>query len=289
MAKKKKNNDDMSDMHQAGVELAMMVMTLIECGVTPKQYESMYNLYGNLNTGNKSILGDLVAEYEDEVKQKSKTKSKSESKFKPTLIKSTDNKTIKLKVQLRGVSKPPVWRELLVPSYFTFLDLHEAIQYIFGFYFSHLWTFGHAPYDQGLCITLDDSGQDFTHDASTTDVIDFLGSKGNKLVYLYDFGDDWTFDITVLDVLDESIDCAQLGKWKGNLQPLEDTGGMYSYIGMRAFYEDYDFMSDKERAGMAEEFGFDDHVYLKEILEDAIVDPEFIQQQLSEIKPMKSL
>jgi hypothetical protein len=48
-------------------------------------------------------------------------------------------------------------------------------------------------------------------------------------------------------------------------------------------------MSDKERAGMAEEFGFDDHVYLKEILEDAIVDPEFIQQQLSEIKPMKSL
>lgn len=278
MAKKKKGNDFLLNENQANVDLAFKALELIESGITPQQYESLYEIYSQLNAYD---FGDLISEFE--TKQKAKKKSKADKKFKPTLIKPTDNKTIKLKVQLKGVTKPPVWREVSVPVTFTFLDLHEAIQHMFGLYDVHMWVFGYHAYDPSLCITLENSAEDMTHDACQTNIIEFLNKKGDKLVYLYDFGDDWTFDVTVVDVTDEFCQCVQLGKWKGNLQLLEDTGGVYAYVGMRTFLEEYDKLTPKQRAKRAAEFGYDDHEQLKGMLDDAIIDPDYVQVQLGEI------
>ena len=47
----------------------------------------------------------------------------------------------KLKVKLLNVSKPPVWREVLVPRDCTFDDLHHVIQIAMGWEFAHLYQF----------------------------------------------------------------------------------------------------------------------------------------------------
>lgn len=39
---------------------------------------------------------------------------------------------LQLKIQLRNVTKPPVWRRLQIPSDITFLELHYIIQAAFG-------------------------------------------------------------------------------------------------------------------------------------------------------------
>ena len=49
--------------------------------------------------------------------------------------------TIQLKIQLRNVTKPPVWRRVLIPSDITFLELHYIIQAAFGWYNEHLFKF----------------------------------------------------------------------------------------------------------------------------------------------------
>lgn len=36
------------------------------------------------------------------------------------------------KIQLKGITKPPVWRKIIIPANFTFLKFHQAIQIAFG-------------------------------------------------------------------------------------------------------------------------------------------------------------
>lgn len=40
-------------------------------------------------------------------------------------------KGYQLKITLKGTS-PPVWRRIWIPADMTFRNLHEAIQYLFG-------------------------------------------------------------------------------------------------------------------------------------------------------------
>lgn len=40
-------------------------------------------------------------------------------------------KGYQLKITLKGTS-PPVWRRIWIPAGMTFRNLHEAIQYLFG-------------------------------------------------------------------------------------------------------------------------------------------------------------
>jgi hypothetical protein len=38
--------------------------------------------------------------------------------------------TYQLKIQLRGVKKPPVWRRVLLPAQFTFSGLHAGFFWV---------------------------------------------------------------------------------------------------------------------------------------------------------------
>ena len=46
-----------------------------------------------------------------------------------------------LKIKLKDISKPPVWRRLLIPVKATFGELHLAIQAVFGWQMRHLYRF----------------------------------------------------------------------------------------------------------------------------------------------------
>lgn len=45
------------------------------------------------------------------------------------------------KIKLRGVSKPPVWRKVDVPSNTPFDIFSQIIQDVFGWYGHHMWHF----------------------------------------------------------------------------------------------------------------------------------------------------
>jgi hypothetical protein len=276
MAKKKKDNNLFDDLASTPEEKAMVeaVLQLIEGGFTPKEYEMLYDAYHNVT----SRLGDLHKSLL-EIGTKSSSKSKSKKSARPV-----KGLTYKLKVQMRGVSKPPVWREVYVPSSFTFDQLHQVIQALYGFYDSHMWNFGIEPYDDSLCIAEEGLVEDCTHDSSETYLSEFFKQKGDRLAYIYDYGDSWIFDVSLVEVQEgELISHPRLGKWKGDLQPTEDTGGIYAYQEMRQFLDDQDKLTKKERIKRAEALGYDDLDYFMELLDEAKIDVDYIEELLSEI------
>lgn len=144
--------------------------------------------------------------------------------------------TYQFKIKLRGVSKPPVWRRVLVPSQFTFKSFHQVIQKAFGWWNEHLYQFGDAPYSQVLRIAEPnpDDWEEPTHDANKFTVGDYFkkGQQKKKLVYTYDFGDDWIHDIVLEEVLPEDRKHASCIGGKGAC-PDEDCGGPGGYTMMK--------------------------------------------------------
>ena len=56
-----------------------------------------------------------------------------------TPLKKGEMVTYCFKIQLRGITKPPVWRKVEVPSQFTFGAFHLIIQAAFGWYNYRNW------------------------------------------------------------------------------------------------------------------------------------------------------
>lgn len=145
--------------------------------------------------------------------------------------------TYQFKIKLRGITKPPVWRRVLVPAHFTFTGFHAVIQEAFGWWNVHLYCFCDRQYGRMLNIAEvreDDWGYAPDFDARKFTVGEFFGDGGivNKLCYVYDFGDDWTHDITLEKVLDEYSDHATCITGKGAC-PEEDCGGQWGYEDMK--------------------------------------------------------
>ena len=155
--------------------------------------------------------------------------------------------TMQLKIQLRNVTKPPVWRRVLIPSDITLLELHYIIQAAFGWYNEHLFKFQHRPYDREWTVEVAEKGEDFgvgpmgmfgfgseQKDARSTKVGTFLKSKRlEKFVYIYDFGDDWIHDITIEEVsTGKALLFPRCTDGKGACPP-EDCGGPWGYQEMK--------------------------------------------------------
>ena len=154
--------------------------------------------------------------------------------------------TLQLKIQLRNITKPPVWRRVLIPSDITFHELHYIIQAAFGWYNEHLYKFQHRPYDHDWEVEVSEEGVSYNgvmgmfgfgpvhDDARTTKVWPFLKLKHlDKFVYIYDFGDEWVHDITVEKVSsDNAIMFPRCIDGKGACPP-EDCGGPWGYQEMK--------------------------------------------------------
>lgn len=148
---------------------------------------------------------------------------------------------LQLKIQIKGITKPPVWRKLLVPDYFTFDRLHEVIQAAFGWQNYHLYQFspkGFGSYPEiGIIDEEWDEGN--TEDAEKIILKEFLNQKGQKYSYIYDFGDSWTHLITIEDIIDRNQLKAELLDGKGACPP-EDCGGTWGYENIK------DIMKNKQ-------------------------------------------
>jgi hypothetical protein len=139
-----------------------------------------------------------------------------------------------LKITLSGVSRPPVWRRVLVPADVTLGDLHEVIQMAMGWddYHMHLFSVGGQEYGS--------PDPELGH-ASDRKVLlsQVLSGPGDRLGYTYDFGDDWDHDIVLEEtrsaVPEETYPSCVAGK---GACPPEDCGGAWGYAGLKEILAD---------------------------------------------------
>ena len=54
--------------------------------------------------------------------------------------------TFQFKIQIKGITHPPVWRRILIPAKCNFHDLHITIQASLGWYNAHLFQFSPTGY-----------------------------------------------------------------------------------------------------------------------------------------------
>ncbi len=144
------------------------------------------------------------------------------------------------KITLRDI-KPPIWRRIQVPEYYTFWNLHVAIQNATGWNDSHMHHFEvnsiekdgvirigtPNPEDRNRGrkkITLPERGQKLS---------DYYLKGYKRMEYLYDYGDDWRHEVVFENVLDredgKSYPICRAGE---RACPPEDSGGVFVYQDM---------------------------------------------------------
>ncbi len=105
-----------------------------------------------------------------------------------------------LKIALLGVSKPPVWRRVLVRADVTLRDLHGIIQLAMGWEDCHMHVFSTGWQEYGS------PNPDLGYaDDRNVHLSRVLAKPGDRLRYTCDFGDDWQHDI----VLEEARSCCR--------------------------------------------------------------------------------
>jgi hypothetical protein len=157
---------------------------------------------------------------------------------------------LQLKISLVGVSKPPVWRRVLVPATMRLDRLHDVIQVAMGWHDGHLHAFEAGGVDYGP------PDPELDHvDERRTSVGDLLSRPGDRMRYVYDFGDYWQHNVVVEKVL-----IAEPGArypvcltGKGRCPP-EDCGGVWGYADLRETLAD---PVHEEHADMLEWLGLD--------------------------------
>lgn len=141
----------------------------------------------------------------------------------------------RFRVELQGIS-PPVWREIDVPSYYSFWDLHVAIQDAMGWLDYHLHAFRIADPQTGGPIEIgipDDEG--FAEELQflagwDIPVRSFLNEPGQSVEYEYDFGDGWNHQVLLKEIVLPETDADYPRCVDGKRAcPPEDCGGIWGY------------------------------------------------------------
>lgn len=113
----------------------------------------------------------------------------------------TDNEIDRSGVYTFKVSlSKAVWNKISLSHKHTLGDLHEAIQYAFGFDNDHLYAFYTGGNQRtGKPIYCEDA-ENGGATAERTTIADLEFYKGQKMLYLFDFGDEWKFDVELVGI-----------------------------------------------------------------------------------------
>jgi len=182
-----------------------------------------------------------------------------------------NNMILQFKIQIQGISKPPVWRVVLVPDYFTFMQFHEVIQTVFGWQSTHLYQF--CPKGYGSSPTIGEIDPDFDSieiDAEEITLKKIFKKEGQTFTYIYDFGDDWIHKITLEDILTTDQKYAACIKGKGACPP-DDCDGIYGYAQMKQILNDpthEEYQEYKDWLGLDDDIEWDPDFFSKEELDD---------------------
>lgn len=179
---------------------------------------------------------------------------------------------LQIKVVLRGVAKPPVWRRLQVPAGTPLDELHEIIQAAFGWEDCHLHMFDSGDEYFGPADPEDELGLADERQATLADLV--TGSS-DRITYIYDFGDNWRHDIRPEKLLEpvDGVDYPVLVVAKGACPP-EDCGGVSGYEELKAVLAD---PGDDEHEELRGWLGLSDG----EVFDPAAVDVEAIRARLA--------
>lgn len=141
---------------------------------------------------------------------------------------------LRVKVKLVGVSRPPVWRRLLVPASFRLDRFHDILQAAMGWENYHMHVFSNGSAEFGL-----PHPELGFRDERTLRLDQVVKDAGDRLRYTYDFGDDWQHDVVVEEVLvadpDGFYPVCVAGK---GACPPEDCGGRWGYEQLREVLAD---------------------------------------------------
>lgn len=146
---------------------------------------------------------------------------------------------LQVKIQLKGVTKPPVWRKLLIPGQLSFHQFHQVIQSAFGWQDYHLYQFspkGFGDYPQ-ICLLDEDWPEENQEDSQKTQIQSYLNQKAQTFTYLYDFGDNWMHEIKIEEIIDQRRIVPELIEGKGACPP-EDCGGVWGYEDLKKSLSD---------------------------------------------------
>lgn len=250
-------------------------------GVTAKEYADF------LKSGNIDDIAEMVAQIDslDDINYD----YTDECDYDYTPMPDAGSKTLKLKIQLKGMTKPPMWREVLVPANFNFTQLHYIIQAVMGLDNCHLWVFQRKPFDQfGPIIGIPKESEfsfgidDCNFIADDTPLTAFLAAKGDKLTYVYDFITDWIFTVTVADILDHKSDTAQCVRYKSDLQAVDSMPVCY-FTALRDFHTHSPECQEEEIKILMNYFGVESQKELEAYIDDKLFDLDFVNEELESI------
>ncbi len=155
--------------------------------------------------------------------------------------------TFQFKIQLQGITNPPVWRRVVVPADTTFSMFHLVIQAAMGWFDAHLYSFSPSGYGSIPWIEEEPDEDDLidfgirnkkSTPASDIKLSDIFKKKGQTFTYIYDFGDDWTHKITLEEIDKKNISpFPKLIAGKGTCPP-ENCGGPMGYERMKEVLTD---------------------------------------------------
>jgi len=139
-------------------------------------------------------------------------------------------KNFQLKIVLKGIS-PPIWRRILVSSDMTFLELHDMIQFVFGWMDYHLFIFECGSFSFVNYLDWEEDADKFqsAEESVLGDVIPKYFPKGSKFLYRYDIGDGWEHEILVEEISGDSNVKTPVCLDGSRACPPEDVGGTWGY------------------------------------------------------------
>ena len=160
------------------------------------------------------------------------------------------------KIQLSNVTKPPVWRRIIVDERLTFKELHKVIQLVFDWDNCHLYQFSPSGYGSNPVIALPskDDWEQPEMNAMKTKLNMIFTREKQSFNYIYDFGDDWSHKIVLEKLVPEPIESPVCLDGKGTCPP-EDCGGVWGYENLKLILAD---PSHEEYKEMKEWLGFED-------------------------------
>lgn len=269
-------NEVMKDTTPEDRRIIAAMTELAMADVTPEEYHAFYDMM--------QIMGEAMGVGPSKKEEPRHRVSARKPAHKP--MKDASGRTLVLKIQMKDVHKPPMWREVEVPADADFLDLHHVVQTVMGFEDYHLWQF-HRPGDREMSIseTLDDDDMymDFgieKKEPSETPLTEYLAAKGDVMEYEYDYGDSWEFTVQVKDVREKKTEFPVCTKFKCEVNPLEDSGGIWGYEVNRENLAQWDGLTKKERKERASEQCFDSPDEYYSYLKSSLFDIDAVNRRL---------
>jgi len=134
------------------------------------------------------------------------------------------------------------WREIIVPSDYTFLDFHFVLQAAFNWLGYHLFDFQLKSNGEAMKITKietgaidsiwsDIFGSDRTEEAEASEtLLSDIFPKTRVAVYSYDYGDGWQIKIKLLETIKDDVQSEPICLQGSGDAPPEDVGGEDGFI-----------------------------------------------------------